>query len=170
MIRRLFLYAVVLPSVSWIAVLSPLLLHAAEPTQRVVRVGFVSPFSLSTDQRSVDGFWQRLRELGWVEGQNLIIEARWAEGRSDRLAALMSEVIERKVDVLVTYSTPGAVAAKKATSTIPIVITNMADPVRSGVIASLAHPDGNLTGLSLGWAESCWNCSRKQFHTLPPWP
>jgi putative tryptophan/tyrosine transport system substrate-binding protein len=151
--RRRLLHAVVLPSLLWIAVLGPLLSQAAEPTQRVVRVGFVSPFSLSTDQRSVDGFWQRLRELGWVEGQNLIVEARWAEGRSDRLPALMSEVIERKVDVLVTYSTPGALAAKKATSTIPIVITNMADPVRSGVIASLAHPDGNLTGLSLGWAE-----------------
>jgi putative ABC transport system substrate-binding protein len=133
--------------------LGALLSQAADPAQRVVRVGFVSPFSLSTDQRSVDGFWQRLRELGWVEGHNLIIEARWAEGRSDRLPALMSEVIERKVDVLVTYSTPGALAAKKATSTIPIVITNMADPVRSGVIANLAHPDGNLTGLSLGWAE-----------------
>ena len=153
MIRRLLLYAVVLPTVSWAAMLGPLLSQAADPAQRVVRVGFVSPFSPSADLRSADGFWQRLRELGWVEGQNLIIEARWAEGRSDRLPALMSEVIERKVDVLVTYSTPGAVAAKKATSTIPIVITNMADPVRSGVIASLAHPDGNLTGLSLAWTE-----------------
>jgi putative ABC transport system substrate-binding protein len=116
-------------------------------------VGFVSPFSPSTDVSSVDGFWQRLRELGWVEGQNLIIERHWAEGRLDRLPALMTEVIEHKVDVLVTYSTRGALAAKKATSTIPIVVTNMADPVRSGVTTSLAHPDGNLTGLSLAWAE-----------------
>jgi putative ABC transport system substrate-binding protein len=121
--------------------------------QKVARVGFVSPHSPSTDVRSVNEFWRRLRELGWVEGQNLIIEARWAEASSERLDALMKEVIERKVDVLVTYSTPGALAAKKATSTIPIVVTSMADPVRSGVTTSLAHPDGNLTGLSFAWTE-----------------
>ena len=153
MIRRLLLYAVILPSVSWAVLLPPSVSRAAEPAQRVVRVGFVSPHSPSTDVRSVDGFWQRLRELGWVEGQNLIVEARWAGASSERLDALMREVIERKVDVLVTYSTPGALAAKKATSTIPIVVTSMADPVRSGVTTSLAHPDGNLTGLSLAWTE-----------------
>jgi len=78
MIRRLLLYAVVLPTVSWAAMLGPLLSQAADPAQRVVRVGFVSPFSPSTDLRSADGCWHRLQELGWVEGQNLIVESRWA--------------------------------------------------------------------------------------------
>ena len=122
------------------------LLGCPAEAARTVRLGLVSPFSPSTDVSSVDGFWQRLRELGWVEGQNLIIEQRWAEGQLDRLPALMSDVIERKVDVLVTYSTRGALAAKSATRTIPIVVTNMADPIRSGLTTSLAHPDGNVTG------------------------
>ena len=78
MIRRLLLYAAVLSVASWFAVLAPSLSRAADPAQRVVRVGFVSPFSPSTDLRSADGFWHRLRELGWVEGQNLIVESRWA--------------------------------------------------------------------------------------------
>ena len=96
--------------------------HSAEPTGRVVRVGFVGPASPSTTERGLAGFWEHLRELGWVEGQNLVIETRWAEGQYDRLPALMNEVVSRKVDVLVTYSTPGGIAAKKATSTIPIVV------------------------------------------------
>jgi putative ABC transport system substrate-binding protein len=118
-----------------------------------VRLGFVSPEAPSTTIRGISAFWDRLRELGWVEGQNLDIERRWAEGRIDRLAALMNEVIERKVDVLVTYSTPGAVAAKNATSTVPIVVAVMGDPIGSGVAASVARPGGNLTGLSLEWGE-----------------
>jgi putative ABC transport system substrate-binding protein len=118
-----------------------------------VRLGFVHPQSPSTANRGVTAFWERLRELGWVEGQNLVIEARWADGRAERLPALMSEMIERKVDVLVTWGTTAAVAAKKATSTIPIVDAAMSDPVRSGLAASLARPGGNLTGLSGGFAE-----------------
>lgn len=134
-------------------VLGSPLLRAAEPAQRVVRVGFVGPASPSTGVRAVTQFWERLRELGYVEGQNLVIEARWAEGRYDRLPELMAEVIGRKVDVLVTYSTPAAAAAKNATSTIPIVVAGMGDPIGSRLVASLARPGGNLTGLSLGWAE-----------------
>ena len=134
-------------------VLGSPLLRAAEPAQRVVRVGFVGPASRSTGGRAVTQFWERLRELGYVEGQNLVIEARWAEGRYDRLPELMAEVIGRKVDVLVTYSIPAAAAAKNATSTIPIVVAGMGDPIGSRLVASLARPGGNLTGLSLGWAE-----------------
>jgi putative ABC transport system substrate-binding protein len=118
-----------------------------------VRLGFVSPEAPSTTIRGISAFWDRLRELGWVEGQNLDIEQRWAEGRIDRLAALMNEVIERKVDVLVTYSTPGAVAAKNATSAVPIVVAVMGDPIGSGVATSVARPGGNLTGLSMEWGE-----------------
>ena len=89
MIRRLLLYAVMLPSVSWVAL--PSVSRAGEPA-RVVRVGFVSPHSPPTDVRSVNEFWRRLRELGWVEGQNLIIEARWAQASSERLDALMTSL------------------------------------------------------------------------------
>jgi putative ABC transport system substrate-binding protein len=125
---------------------------AAESTQNA-RVGFVYSGSPSSTTRGVSAFWQRLSELGWVEGQNLVIEARWAEGRIDRLPALMHEVVARKVDLIVTYTTPGAAAAKSATKTIPIVCTSMGDPVGSGLVISLAHPGANLTGLSSEIAE-----------------
>lgn len=121
----------------------------AEPAERVVRVAFVDTESPSTALRGTGAFWARLRELGWVEGQNLIIEQRWAEGRLDRLPALMAEVVGHNPDVIVTISTPGAIAAKNATGTIPIVVAVMGDPVGLGLAASLARPGGNLTGLSL---------------------
>jgi putative ABC transport system substrate-binding protein len=124
-------------------------LTAAQPDQKVARVGYVEPESPGRSS-AIPIFWQRLRELGWVEGQNLIIETRWAEGRIDRLPRLMEEVIAAKVDVIVTHSTPGAIAAKNATSTVPIVVAHIGDPVAAGVAASLARPGGNVTGMSLG--------------------
>ncbi len=127
--------------------------HAADPAQKVVRLGFVSPHSSSTDLRGVDTFWQRLRELGWVEGQNLVAERHWAGNRIDRLPGLMAEVVGNNVEVLVTYSTPAALEAKKATNTLPIVVAIMGDPVGTGEAQSLARPGGNLTGLSLGYAD-----------------
>jgi putative ABC transport system substrate-binding protein len=127
--------------------------RSAEPAQKVARVGFVQPQSPSTATRGVKEFWERLHQLGWVEGQNLVIEERSAEGRYERLPALMAEVLGSKVDVLVTSGTPAAIAAKNATSTIPIVVGAMGDPLRTGLAASLAHPGGNLTGLSLGYGE-----------------
>lgn len=127
--------------------------RAAEPTEKIARVGFVHPGSPASATRGVSEFWQRLNELGWVEGRNLVIEARWAEGRIDRLPALMSEVIGRKVDVIVVFTTPAALAAKNATKSIPIVVASMGDPVGTGVAASLARPGGNLTGLSSEIAE-----------------
>ncbi len=130
------------------------LARAAEPTRSVVRLGFVGPNSPSTEPPpGATVFWERLRELGWIEGQNLIVERRWADGHLERLPALMAEVIGRNVDVIFTGSTPGAIAAKNATSTIPIVAIGMGDPVRSGVVASLARPGGNLTGMSMGFGE-----------------
>jgi putative ABC transport system substrate-binding protein len=152
MTRRIVLLALALSFASGIALLGPSVSRGAEPAQRVVRLGFVSPASPSTVV-GVTQFWERLRELGYVEGQNLVIEARWAEARLDRLPALMAEVIGRKVDVLITYSTPAALAARNATSTIPIVVGAMGDPVATGLAASLARPGGNLTGLSMGYAE-----------------
>jgi putative ABC transport system substrate-binding protein len=94
-----------------------------------------------------------LGELGWVEGKNLVVEQRWAEGRYDRLPALFAEVLALKIDVLVTYTTVGGIAAKQATSTVPIVDAAMGQPVQSGLAQSLSRPGGNLTGFSLGWGE-----------------
>ncbi len=151
MIRRLLPFVLAVSAAALaLAVLWSLPARAADPSQRVVRLGFVGPNSPATD-RALNAFWDRLHELGWNEGQNLVIEARWADGRFDRLPSLVADVVERKVDVLVTYSTPGATAAKNATHTIPIVVAVMGDPVGTGLVTSLARPGGNLTGLSLGW-------------------
>ena len=132
------------------AVIWPDVVCAADPAQRVVRMGFVGPLSAAAISSYNGPFWKRLPELGWVEGQNLVIEGRSADGHLERLPALIAEVIDRKVDVLVTYGLPAAIAAKKATSTVPIVVAVMPDPVRSGLVASLARPEGNLTGMSGG--------------------
>ena len=126
---------------------------SADPAAGTVRLGFVSPLSPSTELRGTSAFWERLAELGYTRGQNLEVESRWAEGHIDRLPALMAEVIRRKVDLIVTYSTPGALAAKNATTTIPIVVATMGDPVGTKIVASLARPGGNLTGLSHGYAD-----------------
>jgi putative ABC transport system substrate-binding protein len=91
--------------------------------------------------------------LGWFEGQNLVIEARWADGRMERLPALMAEVIGRRIDVLVTFGTQAALAAKNTTSTVSIVGVAMGEPLRTGLATSLARPGSNLTGTSVGWAE-----------------
>ena len=124
-----------------------------QPDQRVVRLAFVDAGSPSTAPKGLPAFWDRLRELGYVEGQNLTVERRWADGHLERLPALMAEVVGQKIDVLVTYSTPAGVAAKRATSTIPIVVAAMGDPLGIGLVGSLAHPGGNLTGVSLDMTE-----------------
>jgi len=125
----------------------------AERADPVARVGFVGPGSPSTAPGGTTEFWHRLRELGWIEGENLVIEARWGGGSAERLPALVAEVIERDVDVLVTYGTPATIAAKNATSTIPIVAAAMGEPLRTGLATNLPRPGGNLTGLSLAWGE-----------------
>ena len=96
-----------------------------------------------------------LRQLGYEEGKNIVIHYRWAEGRYDRLPELAAELVKLNVDVIVTHSTPGALAAKQATSTIPIVMAAVGDPVAAGLVASLARPGGNLTGLTFFFAELC---------------
>ena len=138
----------------------PLVARAAEPDQKVVRLGFVGPASPSSAPHAINALWERLSELGWVEGKNLIVERRWAEGRNDRLPALFGEVLALEVDILVTYSTGAGIAAKKATSIVPIVDAVMAQPVQSGLAESLSRPGGNLTGLSLGWGEGIGTCAR----------
>ena len=94
-------------------------------------------------------FRQGLHSLGYVEGQNILLEYRWAEGKQERLRGLAEELVGLKVDLIVTISAPAILAAKQATTTIPIIFAGTSDPVRTGFAASLAHPGGNLTGLSL---------------------
>jgi putative ABC transport system substrate-binding protein len=94
-----------------------------------------------------------MEKLGYVEGRNLVMEERWADGHIDRLPALMTEVLERNVDVIVALGTPSAVAAMNATKKVPIVAYGIGDPVRTGLARSLAHPGGNLTGMSMGYSE-----------------
>jgi len=98
-------------------------------------------------------FWQRLRELGWIEGQNLVVVSRVGNAQSAALPKLMTEIAQSKVDVIFTLTTPAALAAKGATTTIPIVAAAVGDPVGTGVIRSLARPEGNVTGFSLGLSE-----------------
>jgi len=125
----------------------------AQPKQSAV-IGFLGANTAAAVQRhATAALVQRLQELGWIEGRNLVIEYRWADGRNDRSPGLVAELIARKVDVIVTHAPPNVVAAKNATSDVPIVFAAVGDPVTIGVIASLARPGGNATGLSLQAAD-----------------
>jgi putative tryptophan/tyrosine transport system substrate-binding protein len=112
------------------------------------------PVKASTDSLQVAIFVKRLRELGWIEGQNIAMEYWWAEGRLDRYADIAAELVRQKVDVIVTYSTPAVIAIKRTTSAIPIVFVSATDPVGNGLVESLARPGGNVTGLSNQAADS----------------
>jgi putative ABC transport system substrate-binding protein len=116
-------------------------------------IGFLGSGTLTAHGHWVAAFLQRLRVLGWIEGRNLVIEYRWAEGSRDRAAVFASEFVRLKVDIIVTYAVPMVLAAKQETSTIPIVFAAAADPVGTGLVASLARPGGNVTGLSAQHTE-----------------
>jgi putative tryptophan/tyrosine transport system substrate-binding protein len=120
----------------------------AQPAGKVYRIGYLSASSGTSNPRNLEAFRQGLRELGWVEGQNIAIEYRWAEGRFDRLPDLAAELVRLKMDVIVASPTPGATAAKKATGAVPIVAVSLTHPVELGLVASLARPGGNVTGVS----------------------
>lgn len=124
----------------------------AQQQGKVWRIGFLAARSRSTSSSPevyYDAFVQGLRELGYVEGKNLVIEWRFADGKYERLPALAAELVGMKVELIATHGTPGTQAAQRATSTIPIVFGSANDPVASGFAASLARPGGNITGLSL---------------------
>ena len=112
-------------------------------------IGFLVAGTPTSHGQWVAAFVQRLRELGWIEGRTITIEYRWAEGRSERFAEIAAELVRRKVDVIGTSATEATVAAKQATSVIPIVFAAAGDPVGTGLVASLARPGGNVTGLSM---------------------
>jgi putative ABC transport system substrate-binding protein len=119
----------------------------AQEAAKVARIGFLAG-NLASNPHLPEAFRQGLRDLGYVEGRNLVIEYRDAEGKFERIPALAAELVALKVDVIVAPGTPAALAAKQATKTIPIVFIALADPVTSGLVTSLARPGGNVTGLS----------------------
>src|SRR5262245_7255430 len=131
------------------------LVARAQPRGKVYRIGFLGVTSHAEYGRHPDALRTGLRQLGYEEGNNIVFEYRWAEGRYDRLPELAAELVNLKIDVLVAHSTPGARAAKQATSTIPIVVAAVADPVDVGLVPSLARPGGNLTGLTFFFSEIC---------------
>src|SRR5881396_1746604 len=126
---------------------SPLVAQA-QPAGKIARIGYLSG-SLAAGPHLPEAFRQGLRDLGYVEGRNVVIEYRDAEGEPERFPALAAELVALKVDVIVAPVTPAALAAKQATRTLPIVFAVAADPVGSGLVTSLARPGGNVTGLSL---------------------
>jgi len=129
-------------------VVSPLAAEAQQAA-KVARIGYLTITDLTAATRHLhEAFRQGLRDLGYVEGRNVVIEYRFAEGKRERLPALAAELVALKVDVIVAPSTPAALAAKQATKTIPIVFAGVPDPVTSGLVTSLARPGGNVTGLS----------------------
>jgi putative ABC transport system substrate-binding protein len=131
-----------------IALVSALPADAEGPTQRVVRLGYLGMGSPPSDGRGDPGILKRLSELGWVEGRNLIYEPLWAEGNTERVPNLIAHLLEHKADIIVTGGTPAAIEAKKATTTVPIILVAYdRDPVASGVIDSLSRPGGNVTGI-----------------------
>jgi putative ABC transport system substrate-binding protein len=144
--RRTFLCGLALSAVV------PPVAGEAEQAAKIKRIGFLSPGSPSDPRATLrlGAFRTGLRELGYVEGQNIALDARWAGGKYERLSGLAAELVRLNVDVIVTYGPPAIRAAKEATGTIPIVMAaGVVDPEATGLIASLARPGGNVTGLTL---------------------
>jgi putative ABC transport system substrate-binding protein len=126
---------------------------SAQGRTKLPTIGFLGQSTRSASSEWVNAFVQRLRELGWIENSTITIDYRWGEGLSERAAEIAAEFVRLKVDVIVTSGTPQTLAAKQATSVIPIVFATAGDPVGSGLVASLARPGGNVTGLATMGAD-----------------
>ena len=132
----------------------------AQQTAKGPLIGYLGTSSPSLERDVVNAFRQRLRELGHVVGENIAIEYRWSDGRDDRLPSLAAELVRLKPDVIVTSGTPGTLAAKQATNTIPIIFASSGNPVQGGLVASYARPGGNVTGLQSWdriWRGNAWS-------------
>jgi putative ABC transport system substrate-binding protein len=125
----------------------PLAAHAQQPA-KVLRIGFLGNSTAALEANLIGPFRDGLSALGYVEGRNVVIEYRWAEGKYESFAGLIAELIALKVDVIVTAGTPATLAVKKATTRVPLIMIAVGDPVGTGIVASLARPGGNITGLS----------------------
>src|SRR3989304_10498451 len=115
---------------------------------KIFRIGFLDASTASGMAGLLEAFWQEMRKLGWIEGKNITMEYRFAEQKSERLPELAADLVRLKVDLIVVSETNASLAAKNATTTIPIVMTNPGDPVGTGLVVSLAQPGGNVTGFS----------------------
>ena len=141
--RRTFLATLGGAAVAW-----PLAARAQQPMAKLPTIGFLGAATPLAWSQRVAAFVQRLRELGWTEGRTVVVEYRWAEGRSERFLEIAAEFAQLKVDVIVAAGTPAVLAAKQASSVVPIVFVGAGDPVGTGLVASLPRPGGNVTGLS----------------------
>src|SRR5271166_350265 len=130
------------------AVAWPIAARAQQPA-KLPTIGFLGQSTRSASSEWVAAFTQRLRELGWIENRTVAIDYRWGEGREERFAEVAAEFVRLKVDVIVTSGTPQVLATKQATSVIPIIFATAGDPVGNNLVASLAQPGGNVTGLSV---------------------
>jgi len=145
--RRRFIGAVAagLVTMPWVS--------RAQDTPRTWRIGFLEAGAPAANQHFLDAFKRGLREQGYVEGQNVVVVERWADGNVERFPVLLDELVQAKVDIIVVASTQGAIAAKAAVKTIPVIFVGVGDPVGNGIVASLGRPGGNLTGFSLAEEE-----------------
>src|SRR5262245_1434570 len=134
-------------------IVAPAAAEAQQPAGRTATIGYLGNSSPSHESHLVEALREGLRQLGYVEGRNLVIKYAWAEGRPDRFPALARELVDLKPDVILTSGTPGALAAKQATRSIPIVMAVVGNPLEVGLVSSLAKPGGNATGLSALGAE-----------------
>jgi putative tryptophan/tyrosine transport system substrate-binding protein len=135
------------------AVVWPLVAHAQQPPKLPI-IGFLGTSTPSAQRETTDAFVQRLGELGWTDSRTVAIEYRWAEGSTERFTAITTEFVRLKVDVIVTQGTSIVLAAKRVTSNIPIVFASAGDPLGNGLVANLARPGGNVTGLSSQSSDS----------------
>ena len=135
------------------AIVAPLVSFAQKSSAKISRIGFLGSASAAGDATGVEALQAGLRELGYVEGKNIVIVFRWAEANNDRFPELAAELVRLKVDLIVASGAPSARAAMQATTTIPIVMTSAGDPLRSGLVTSLARPGGNVTGSTQLGAE-----------------
>ena len=131
-----------------VAILASVHLAKAQQPKKVPRIGFLGNSTAALEANLIEPFREGLRDLGYVEDRNILIEYRWAEGKYERFPALIAELIALKVDVIVTAGTPATQAVKKATTSVPLVMVAVGDPVGTGIIASLNRPGGNITGLT----------------------
>jgi putative ABC transport system substrate-binding protein len=120
-----------------------------QQTPKISKIGYLGVSSPSLEGHYVEAFRQKLRDLGYLDGENIFIEYRWADGQDDRLPGLATELVSLKPDIIVTTGTPGTLAGMHATTTIPIIMASSADPVNAGLVASLARPGGNVTGFTI---------------------
>ena len=141
--RREFISLLGGTAVAW-----PLAARAQQPSAKVFRIGFLGTPTADSLPKRPEAFRAGLRDLGYREGRDFVIEYRWADDDYDRLPALLADLIRLRVDVIVTHGTPAALAAKQATTTMPIVVAIVADALGSGIVSSLARPGGNVTGLT----------------------